>query len=179
MKTSHLPQLWSEEQPSGFGRQNNTLLAKSRRMLKAADEGQEENILPQLLGEENIQLSVSGDLRRVHFKDDGEKLLILETLATLAETVRQGNKTTRTELESNSRTVRCLEKSVSAELKENNRLLNEINLNLINLITYLRTNAREERRRREKEEEKQKEIEIEGCKEEQKRKDDERKRKAR
>ena len=120
-----------EEQPpaAGLVDQNNTS-GKFSSDAEAADEDQQENAMPQLLEEENIQLSVSGELRRVHLKYDGEKPLILDTLATLVETVRQGNKTTRTELESNSRTVRCLEKTVSAELKENNRLLNEINLNL-------------------------------------------------
>ena len=115
----------------------------------------EEDILPQLLGDQDDQLETQQDTRNVQIMPISRHLDALgATLKQMSEAISEGNATLRRELESNSRTVRCLEKTVDAGTKEQNRLLNNINNNLVNLITFLRTNAREERHRREEEEQK-------------------------
>ena len=115
----------------------------------------EEDILPQLLGDQDDQLETQQDTRNVQIMPISRHLDALgATLKQMSEAISEGNATLRREVESNSRTVRCLEKTVDAGTKEQNRLLNNINNNLVNLITFLRTNAREERHRREEEEQK-------------------------
>ena len=115
----------------------------------------EEDILPQLLGDQDDQLETQQDTRNVQIMPISRHLDALgATLKQMSEAISEGNATLRREVESNSRTVRCLEQTVDAGTKEQNRLLNNINNNLVNLITFLRTNAREERHRREEQEQK-------------------------
>ena len=105
-----------------------------------------EDLLPQLLGEEEVPLK-SSDNRLA----DSSK-----AFESLEDAIRSGNKTLREEIEKNSRSIRCLNKN----LEEQHKTLISIKDTLENLVSFIRTNAREDRRRKErKEEERRKERE--------------------
>ena len=78
-------------------------------------EPQEDNILPQLLGnpKDNSTFPGKEDIRKVQFRETKERNQMFDANNTLLiETIRQGNKVMKEKIDSNSRTVRCLEKTM-------------------------------------------------------------------
>lgn len=122
-----------------------------------------EDLLPQLLGEEEVSPK-SSDSRQA----DSPK-----AFENLEDAIRSGHKTLREEIEKNSRSIRCLTKN----MEEQHKTLISIKDTLENLVSYIRTNAREERRRKErKEKERRKEREEDRRREDQVKQKDDRKR---
>ncbi|MCG8049166.1 MAG: hypothetical protein N0E48_26790 [Candidatus Thiodiazotropha endolucinida] len=121
----------------------------------ATDEPSEENILPQLMGNQDADsISTDDDIRLINVKKDEASNSCINALT---DTIEKGNKYVREEIEKNTRAVRCLEKAVREQThaiqaqaeagKIQTAVLKDIKEEIHQFVLYYRGNIREERHR--------------------------------
>ena len=106
---------------------------------------EEEDLMPQLLGNNGESLDSDQETRR---KEDSER----PYLAQMVEIIQEGNRRVQQELERNSRALRCFEKTIEKAINSQTDSLNQLNNTIGNLASFLRVHAREERHQKEAEE---------------------------
>ena len=106
---------------------------------------EEEDLMPQLLGNNAGPLDRDLETRR---NEDSER----PYLAQMVDIIQEGNRRVQQESESNSRALRCFEKTIEKAINSQTDSLKQLNNTIGNLASFLRVHAREERHQKEAEE---------------------------